>query len=95
MINLLDEAKKAGIIKEGRRQGNNTRMVDLAVQLLLDGNSVLVVTPNSYESDSEKLRMSVELGDRVLSRVKREFKNKGTAVEIGRRDGVLITLFEK
>jgi hypothetical protein len=42
IINLLEESIKRKILIMGRRNGNTTRMVDLAIQLLFEGNMVIV-----------------------------------------------------
>lgn len=69
MKNLLEEAVKAGIIREGRRQGNTTRMIDLAVQILFTDGAVEIDCHAMPEKGKafEKIHFAEQVQRRIKS----------------------------
>lgn len=73
MKNLLEESLKAGIIREGRRQGNTTRMIDLAVQILLtDGAVVIDLHDKPEQGERGWVFQKIHFAEKILRRMKLE-----------------------
>ena len=62
-VNLCTEAMNRGLIKPERRSGNTTRMVDLAIQLLLEGNKIKI--EDHYPSGD----MSEYIANKIINRL--------------------------
>jgi len=68
MINLLEESLKRNIIREGRAVGNTTRQVDLAIDLLHQGEEIEVIDHAKISNPNGEHQMNIYLYSKLRER---------------------------
>lgn len=90
LVNLYEYCLETGMIKEGRRTGNTTRMIDTAIQLIFEGKTVVC----DYGCRGVAPAVMRQQNEILLERIKKRLRNEHPNLLTFEADNMISLLFE-